>query len=337
MGKENQNQGVNEEALFSPQEVNETELTQESITASILGNQNPNNPPTPAPGSEGTEETFEAYIENTIKAVNPEYKLPEYYRTGKKADGTPMTAREKHELLTQEIIANTEIEGDDDDFTRQYKQAKAAGIDANSFVNQYNSRINLLNMPSAEFIKTAYRSMVDAKGERKYSDEDIDKLVEGKSQIELDQYAAGMKRQYAQVQFQKMNQSNVESIEADNKKYQPVVDSYVQKLKSESTIYGFELSAEEKETLGNEVSKMFVRSTKDGMNDFERMMSDDNFVLQIAPIILMVKNGKYQSAMTAMKEAIKAKVYEKIDPNPQNPGGGGVAQNNVVDEGKLYQ
>ena len=302
-----------------------------------MGTPDPSNPNPPAPGTPPAgEETFESYIESSIKASNPEYQLPEMIRTGKKADGTPLTAKERNDLVLQQIIANTEIEGENDDFIQQYLSAKAKGIDANSFVNQYHGRINLLNMPSAEFVKATYRSVADAKGERRYSDEDIDKLIEGKSAIEIDQMADGMKRQYAQTQFQKMEADNTATIEADNKKYQPVVDSFVAQLKNGPSIYGFELPAEEKEALGTEVSKLFVRSTKDGQNEFERMMSDDNFVLQVAPLLIMVKNGKYKAAMTALKEATKAKALEQLDPTPGNQGGG-VGVSNQIDEAKLFE
>lgn len=333
---ENQNQGpvIDESALFEQNEVVDDNLTQDDITAEIVG-EKPSSPATTGTPSQMVEDTFESYIENSIKAVIPEYQLPEAIKNGKKADGTPLSAKEKHELLVQQIIDNTDFEGDQDDFMRQYKQAKASGIDANSFVNQYNSRVNLLNMPSADFIKTAYRNVLDARGERRYSDEDIDKLIGGKSQIELDQYAEGMKRQYAQAQFQKMEASNTASIEAENQKYQPIVNAFVDQLKSGTSVYGFELSNDEKEALGTDVSKLFVRNTRDGMNEFERMMSDDNFVLQVAPLLLMVKSGKYNSAMKAMKEAIKAKVIDKLDPNPSDQGGG-LGASNSVDESKLF-
>lgn len=337
---EPQNPGqVNENALFESDPFVENELTQEAITAEIMGEQNPNNP-NPNPPAPGTpppagDDSFESFVENTIKASNPDYILPESIRTGKKVDGTPLTAREKHELLSQQIIANTAIPGEDDAFVQQYLSAKAKGIDANSFVNQYNSRINMLNMPSAEFVKTMYRSVADAKGERRYTDEDIDKLIEGKSAIEIDQMADGMKRNYAQSQLQKMEADSTAAIEKENKEYQPVVDSFVSQLKNGTSIFGFDLSAEDKEALGTEVSKLFVRSPKDNMNEFERIMSDDNFVLQIAPLILMVKNGKYRAAMTALKEATKAKAIEKLDSAPGNQGGG-LGKSNQVDESKLY-
>lgn len=337
---EPQNPGqVNENALFESDPIVENELTQEAITAEIMGEQNPNNP-NPNPPASGTpppagDETFESFVETTIKSANPEYVLPESIRTGKKADGTPLTAREKHELLSQQIINNTEVDVEKDSFVQQYLSAKAKGIDANAFVNSYNNRVNMLNMPSADFVKTMYRSVADAKGERRYTDEDIDKLIEGKSAIEIDQMADGMKRQYAQSQLQRMEADNTAAIEKENMAYQPVVDSYVAQLKNGTSIFGFDLSAEDKEALGTEVSKLFVRSTKDNMNEFERIMSNDNFVLQIAPLIVMVKNGKYKSAMTALKEASKAKALEKLDANPGEQGGG-IGKSNQVDESKLY-
>ena len=332
---ENQNQGpvIDENALFEPNEVVDDNLTQDDITAEIVGEKQPSGQP--GDQTQGGSDSFESYIETSIKAVDPNYQLPEAIKNGKKADGTPLTAKEKYDLLVQQIISNTDFDGDEDAFMRQYNQAKAAGIDANSFVTQFNSKTNLLNMPSADFIKTAYKGVTDAKGERRYSDEDINKFIEGKSQIELDQYANSMKQRYAQTEFQKMEATNTASIEAENQKYQPIVNSFVEQLKSGTSIYGFDLSKDEKEALGTDVSKLFVRSTKDGMNEFERMMSDDNFVLQIAPLLLMVKNGKYNSAMKAMKEAIKSKVIDKLDSTPGDQGGG-VGASNSVDESKLF-
>ncbi len=331
---DNEVQGIDENALFGEEVVSE-EKTQESVTAKFLGKQEPTGSDATNQNANPNPDSFEDYVETTVKAVNPDYKLPEMIRTGKKADGTALTAKERHDLLTAEIINNTDFEVDDDEFVKQYKVAKASGIDTNSFISQFNSRVNMLNMPSAEFIRNAYQSITDAKGERKYSDADIDKLIEGKSQIELDQYAGSMKQQFAKAQYQKLSQDTASAIDAENKKYQPIVDSYVQKLKSEQSVYGFELSTEEKETLGNEVSKMFVRNPKNGSNEFERMMSDDQFVLTVAPLLLMVKNGKFNTAMTAMREKIKAKALEKLDQVPPN-GQGGAGIILKVDEAKLY-
>ena len=336
---ENQNpdNSIDENALLEGTPIFDPNVeTQEEITASIVGTKETPGQSTPAATTtSGTPaaDDFDSFIETSIKEVNPDFQLPIELREGKKADGTPLTKAEMHKLRLNLILENTQLDLEEDEFVRQYAQAKANGINANQFVTDYSRRVNVLNMPSKDFIESYYRGMMKGDGQRQYDDAAIQKFIESKSDIELDQIANQMKGEYAKQMAGKITQEQGRQIEQINQKNAKIVEAYTEKLKTENSIFGIDLPEAEKTEVITAVQKMFVKD-KTGTSEFDRIMQNDQIVLQIAPILHLLNTGKLQGLVSTMKETIKAKETDKLDPKP-NIVGGSVQGPEGIDEKAL--
>lgn len=263
---------------------------------------------------------FDAYLEEQIKAVVPDYEIPKELKTMKKADGTPLTAKEAHELRVKVILDNTEVEADDDEFISNYRKAKANGVDPNSFVQQYNNQNSILSLPSKDFLHVYFKNMKTAEGNSRYSEDDINKFFDTKSAIEIDQYAANLKDKIKSSMDFKVSSDRLQQIEQLNQQNAKIVNGYVEKLKTDQNLYGIELGEAEKEDMLKSVGSMFMKD-KSGVSEFDRLMSNDNFVLQVAPVLYLLKSGKLQTIITAMKEGVKSKTLDNLDPNPKSAPG----------------
>jgi dTDP-4-amino-4,6-dideoxygalactose transaminase len=170
-------------------------------------------------------------------------------------------------------------------------------------------------------------------GQRQYDDNAIQKFVESKSDIELDQIANQMKGEYAKQMAGKITQEQGQQIEQINQKNAKIVEAYTEKLKTENSIFGIDLPEAEKTEVITAVQKMFVKD-KTGTSEFDRIMQNDQIVLQIAPILHLLNTGKLQGLVSTMKETIKAKETDKLDPKP-NIVGGSVQGPEGIDEKAL--
>jgi hypothetical protein len=310
------NEPMDLESLTGSAPVADGEVTQESLAAqfNVPSNEKPNE------GSGLNSSEFDAYIEAEIKAVNPDFALPQELKTMKKADGTPLTAKEAHDMRLKLILDNTEIETDDDEFIAEYRKAKANGVDQNSFLQQYNNQNRILNLPSKDFLGVYYKSMKTAEGTPRYSEDELNKFFESKSAIELDQIAGSIKEKIkGSIDF-KVSADRVQQIDQQNRENAQIVNAYVEKLKTDQNFYGIELGEADKGEMLKSVGSMFTKD-KRGISEFDRLMSDDNFVLQAAPILHLLKTGKLQTIITALKESVKGKTLDNLDPNPKNPDG----------------
>ena len=330
---------IDTEKLYAPEAIPTEEMTQESVTAAL--EKTPAEQQAAEQHQEGnnTYTGFERHVYESIKAVVPEYDLPAEFKTGKKADGTPLTEKERYNMLVEQILDHSDLDDDyeNDPVLAKYREAKAKGIDFNTFALQHSRAINLLNLDSREFLKVSLASLKNTKGEQTYTEEQINEHLDKKTAIQLDQEAKAAKSRYYQTMLKQQYQVKEKDFQANAENVDKIVNSYLTEVKTKKQLAGFDLSEGEMTEYANTVNDLLKINPQTGQNKIGQMlMSDDQLILDILPFIWMRNSKKYESKLSALKEAVKLGIETKLGDKLEDNSGGAFAKQNGIDVNQLY-
>ena len=270
-------------------------------------------------------------MKEELSTPDKPWELPDILKTGKKADGTPLTKKEELALLRETISSNTQF---DDEFVNDYLEAKESGVPVQEFVKSKAKALDFQNLTVDDKVKMYYEDYAKANN-LKWTPEqieaklkaltDVDKDMQAKayesylSQKEKENYSKAITEQNAKFE------TNYNKAETDNNQ---LVTNYLKNIEGKNTVAGIELSEAEmtqyKKDLPTFMKRVVKTDEKTGMkyaiSPAEELLSEilakPENTFDLLPYLYMVKNGKLKGYSNRLKENIKKNVDETLDSKP---------------------
>jgi hypothetical protein len=353
-----ENLQVDESKLYGDESVNNGELTQDDVTAEVVGVKPEGTPPAATEGASGAENT--TVIPEDLKNVpyvwrelfsevsTDDYKLeiPKAIISRVNDDGTPLTEKQEYALLKETLKQHIKPTIDEDPFVSRYKIARMSkDFEYAKFMEQESERIRIMNLPSNDYLFMAFKQQGGKSEERPngWTDEVITEHVSKMNPIERDALAEKLKNNYSlYIQQQDQKQiaefygeikNNFEAEELENQKY---IKDYISKMKNEKTIRGLSLGDAEKEEYFSKVSEYIKRDPSTGLNKLETYLQSNKNFERLMPFIVLDMEGKLDNYMTKRVEQVKKKIEENLGASG-TPFTEGASGSGEVDWNKLME
>jgi hypothetical protein len=327
---------VDENALFSHDAIiPEDGMTQESVTAEIMGKTkgdgaSPDNNGGGTPGGSPTEP------DNTKKGfetLSPEWRMlaedlhteenpytpPAEILSGKKADGTELTEKERWSMLVKEIKEKTTpnpMFSDDPTMLRYRINRLKEDFDPVTFFEEERRTHEILRLPAKEYMTEAL------KASNKYTEEQITDYVSKLNEVELEEKVKGMKTAYINAinerdqqernailgQFNNQNADVFKKEEAQN---QEEIKRFIEKNTNNRKFHGIELSEADSAQFYKELPELIKRDPETRISKFDAYLQSNEAYLNLLPLVWAAMNGKLPAVISEMKESLKAEIEKK--------------------------
>ncbi len=285
---------------------------------------------------------LDEYWQEHLENMGKDYIIPEPIKTGKNAEGKPLTRKEKFELMRDEIYKNTDT--GDDDFTLEYKKTKSElkeNFDRNKFIESKRQQTELNSMSDDDFLFVVNKAQLGKSDTNPngLDDETIRQDIEKMSAITKKRERTNIENEYKNIQQQESTKRATlakERFDADvakaNETNASLVTTYLKNIEGKNNIDGIELGEADLTQYRKDIPDMLkvkVVKDKDG-NEYptteaqeilNQTFSDESTSMTFLPILWMIKNNKFKGYTSAVKEAIKKQIETKLDPKlGEQPG-----------------
>jgi len=304
-------------------------------------------PPTPPPPSDQVQfdEYWGAMQEEGVE-LGPE--LIEVFKSGKDAEGNPLTPRAKLNMLKDFMMDNILLGGNEehDAFIREYMTAaNQEGFNRSEWLKNKQASADFINMPSKDFLKTYYKRHSEV-NKLNWKDEDINSKVDGMNIIDADmeaqrvkaylqqQMAEGQKRA-TQENMAKYEKQINENLTKTNDSIKKDITTFIATAQTKKSIGGFELGEADKKAFLDELPGFVEKKIVDlGHGKFiasdadlvlEEIKAKPEMSLNMLPFLWLIKHNKLEGLMSRIIEGKKKQLEETLDDTPgsqANRGGG---------------
>lgn len=326
---------------------------------------NPPNPPNPndTPPDEGEYESpqiLNSFLESK-KESDPEFDLPEHFKTGKHEDGSDVTDSDVIKFIREDTLNISSYSDNpkaDAYIKLMIEQSKAKGEEFNleDFVKESNKDLFTGNLSREEKLFNAIKLEVGKRDENDadgLSDEEIKEDIEKMSNIEKTRRI----RSIDEDKLKAINHKAAKTIEKTNTlietefskqqvKDKELLDNFELIAKSTKNVSGIQFSDDEHKKFLEELPTFAKTSlTKDEKGRlypvseldkvFMDIMGSPEKRVQLIPWIWKIKNGGLSEYTTLLKEGEKAKIEKKFTSSPEEQSNYGSSDNdeNAFKEG----
>ena len=284
-------------------------------------------------------------LKKNLSDDDNKWDLPEEIKTGKKKDGSVLTAEEEFDLLKDTFIDNTDFT-DGDPFISEYIEAKEKGLSADEFLKtKVSSFIDNSKLSTRDKAIQSYKnyrddnkdSLKDSEGNwiDGWSDDDINDEVDDLKPIQLKKVADEYDNNVKEREQKKIRQDienynkNTEKIYYKlEKENEQLIDRYLKNIEGKNTISGIEFGeaemAQYRKELPTFMKRQLKTDEKTGLKFYispaEELLRDvlskteDTF--ELLPYLFMVKNKTLKGYTTRIKERIKESLEKTLDDVP---------------------
>ena len=278
-------------------------------------------------------------FKDVVSKGDDEYDIPEAIKTGLKKDGTPLNDQEKLEFLGNEIVKHTNLSSNKE-VNGLIKHMIGASITEKDFtLSNYLKDINdkFVNTSNLSNDDKIFNEIKIELGEQ-LSDDAIKEEVTKMSVIEkarevkrIDTKQAesiNLETEKYKVQYNIEVQKSLEDWKPKEKEY---LDNFINKIKSNSSIEGFDFSEADQEQFINDLPNFYQNKLVDNENGYKEitsgvnnvlseLMSDQELAMALTPFLWLFKNNRLKGYTSRIKEETKKKIEEKLNPNPGGEG-----------------
>jgi hypothetical protein len=242
------------------------------------------------------------------------------------------TEEDIKEKINEQLQNKYKPEGEEDSFTSEYNEAKAAGLTPEQFIAQKKEANEFFNLNADSGLKRYYQSQakeVDGKQVRKYDDDAVNAHLDKMSPIDKDQMwdqiknsIAGQQQQERkpevnqyQTKVNEMNTSNEESYNA----------IFAEKGKQQN-FHGLEFGESERSEFNKEfVELMKINSEREPMQVYPRkaveIFNDPERLYDVLLIDKMIQSGKFNGKMKGVKDIAAAELLKRGGVAPKGKAG----------------
>lgn len=271
------------------------------------------------------QDEYWAEFKERVHTEDKPYELPKEILTGKKEDGTPLSKKEKFDILLDHIYKNTTFDNQDDEFIKSYRVARQdKDFDFNKFINETGQKNSVLNLEGKEFMTAMLKQEKNKDGGQKYTDKDIEDYIGKLTPIELDQKANELKASYKKQNEQFLNQQK-ESItakqqeefnkwEANRKKEVEQVTKEFEKL---DNIGGLPISEADRKIFNPIFDKLTQHNPETGQLFMDDYLQSDNKSLYKALYVLhKIDTDGISKYIGELKNNLKSETLKKLNIKP---------------------
>lgn len=263
------------------------------------------------------------------------FKMPEF---------TPETERKALlDFLAQNLEQSSALPDDiPAELKEQFELHKQGKYDPHTYFQSKSPSEDVLNLPNKDFLRAMYKAKY-GKSEANpegYDDTEVEKFLEGKSKIELDEMAQAHKaqvktsREQRQIQQQQAQQKKLEEqFEATRQQTLTIAKDVVNRHKQVNDYFGIELTSEEKAEYDSKVFPDMVALDKETKSStLSKILQDDDLLYKLGAIVW--KRDALKGYISDQKEKVKEETENKLDPKLDS-GGGAVKLSKLLDASKL--
>lgn len=287
-------------------------------------------------GQPSNNDWFFNEMKTRISTAEKPWEIPQELVTGKKADGTEMTAAERFEATLKHIYDNTEFDNDDDDFIASYRAEKTAAgdkFDLHSYIQKQNDNLNILKADDNTFYTKYLESFKKEDGTSQYSADQIKDHISKLDPISLAEKVTALKSAIAEQNkqlTQKSNESIKQAEQAEYEKWETARKAEVSKVLADvkntvKDIGGIPITEGDLKEFEPVFDRMTQRNPETGnlyMDDYLR--SNNNQVFKMLYLMHLVDGGNMANYFSNYKEEVKQKLLDKTSISPNITHGLGV-------------
>jgi hypothetical protein len=283
-------------------------------------------------------------LKKNLSDEENKWDFPEEIKTGKKKDGTALTAEEEFELIKDTVIDNTDFTNGDT-FLEEYLESKEKGLSTDDFLKtKVKSFVDHSSMTSRDKAVQSYKdyrddnakSLKDKDGNwiDGWSDDDIEVEVDDLRPIQLkkisDEYDSNItvrEQKKIKQDIDNYNTKTEKTYQVLEKENEQLVGKYLKNIEGKNTIAGIEFSEAEMAQYRRELPTFMKRELKvdekTGLKYYispaEELLRDvlskteDTF--ELLPYLFMVKNKNLKGYTTKIKERVKENLEKTLDDN----------------------
>ena len=300
---------------------------------------------TPPPSQEPTpdEVQFDEYWGALKEEVGDfDEDIVKLFKEGKDAEGNPLDAKTKLNLLKDFMIDNVMFGGtpEHDSFIRDYMvAAQQEGFNRKDWLQRNLESAGFMELPAKDFLKTYYKRYSES-NKLNWSDDDIDGKVNSMSVIDADMQASQLKAQYhdhlsrqqqtqTQDNLKKYEQQIKDNLAQTNNSIKADLQSFIAEAQGKKTLGGFEFGDADKKAFLEALPAFVEKKVVDLGNGQRIIASDADMVLEeikakpeaslnMLPYLYLIKQGKIDGYMSRIIEGKKKQIEETLDDTPES-------------------
>ena len=230
----------------------------------------------------------------------------------------------EYDALVQTIIENTEYPGDNDPFISAYMEAE----DKNAFIDSYKNLQSIKKLAPDDGLRYIYKNEVDEKGERVFTDEDIEEEIGKMSTLqkkrEWNEYQrridAHQKEEAGKISEQR-KQEMLKNIDKIQEQRTSIANTLLAEEDKITDINGIPYTPEMREQFKKDFIELNKINPETGIPFFNEMLMDNNVLRDVIRAYSLFKDNRIKHHISATKEGNKKEVLEKTDLLPRSKSG----------------
>lgn len=197
------------------------------------------------------------------------------------------------------------------------------------YVANYNQAQQVLSMDAEAGLKFVYQQAINEKGERLYTDEDIEADLSSRSKLNKDREWQGMKTTIQAEQTRAMTPPEPTQAEIDeyltkaNADVMKIITPMLAEEDAMTEVYGIPYTSEMKAQVKENIIKLNSINPKTGDPYLYEFLAENNNLRDVIRATSLKQDNSIKTYLSNFKEDFKAETFEKLGLNLKPQGGTG--------------
>lgn len=287
-------------------------------------------------GTQGYSDDWFTQGLNNFYQPNDENPLPSEIVKGVDKDGKKLSPEERLQAYQAFLFSNAQFGNtpEQDAFIRNFLVASQdEDFNMKEYIQNYSKQVNVLDLPSKEFLKQVYKHTAKAEG-YDWTDEEINKKVDSMDSMQADMEAKKYKKEVQNTLSQRQEKDLTQTLEKTQKDNKLILNKYLSTITGSpsNTIGGFEFSEAEKKEFVESLPKFFEKKIVESPDGgkyiaseadelITELLTDEQKSMTLLPFLWMIKNDKLKGFSSNLKEKVKKSIEDGLDDGPGKQSG----------------
>ena len=220
---------------------------------------------------------------------------------------------DEFDALQQAFASTVQIPELDDPFIKGYINTPPE--ERSSFIASYNAIEGVLKMDADAGLKYVYQQEKNEKGERRYTDEEIDDDLKSRSKLQKDREWNELKTKIDESRQPKQPTETeiLSAITEENNRRMKILEPILKEEESLNEVYGIPYTVEMKESFKNTFSVLNSINKKTGNPIIYDFLNDNNNLRDVIRAYALTKDNKLSAYLSDFKEDYKEKIIDSLD------------------------
>jgi hypothetical protein len=264
------------------------------------------------------------------KAADPLiFDIPEEISTGKKADGTELSRKERFDMFMEKLKPQTTQSEDEDEFISSYKKAKQSpDFNESKFLQEQHQKKAIFSLDDDTFLQAYLSAQKTEDGKQKHSEQNIKDYVAKLNPIEKAEKAEALKNQlkqsqatFEQKQQDVANQKREQAFNEWESNRQKSIEDVVTKMSQVQNIGGIPVTESEIKEFVPVFDKLTQLNKETGrLYMDEYLQSNNDSVFKMLFLMHKAEKGEVNNYVSNVKQGLKEEVFQKLGIKPNVTG-----------------